>query len=397
MLFNFMMSFVIVGSISKPCIAYRLFNIGTMRSISTTKHQHLFDRENGGARSIVAKSMVISSLSIEKNDYTEDYIIPILDNKIPNKKVIDHHDFSLTNKFMNENSNSNNSISNSNNTPSSNIEQNKVRNSTIQEDNEEDDTTDNNHDDDNDDGINDNGDDGRKIFSLNDDKKTFKGDLSLRLKVRQHVNPLSSKYMKPMNEEKGWVSNAFANITQPFIVDIGCAKGSWVLKYGLENPCYNIIGLEIRKPVVELCLKRKERWNLKNVHFLSCNANIDLKQIFDDIISNGGIIDTVCVQFPDPHFKMKHKKRRVVNELLVNTIVDNININNKVFIQSDILDVMEDMVLNFCKNKTLEICSGYDINSLDTNISPHNVLTEREIATQNKGLPIYRMMYRKIT
>jgi tRNA (guanine-N7-)-methyltransferase len=219
---------------------------------------------------------------------------------------------------------------------------------------------------------------------------------SLRLKVRQHVNPLSSRYLVPMEGGEEWVAEAFADTTLPVIVDIGCAKGSWVLKYGAENPERNIVGLEIRKPVVEFALQRKKKWGLKNVHFLSVNANIDLDRILRDLKNTGGSIEMVTIQFPDPHFKKKHKKRRVVNELLVNTIVSHLEIGKKVFLQSDILDVTEDMIMNFSNNEQLERVEGFDSVNLDQNISPNNVLTEREVATQNKGLPIYRMMFRKI-
>ena len=47
-------------------------------------------------------------------------------------------------------------------------------------------------------------------------------------------------------------------------------------------------------------------------------------------------------------------------------------------------------------NEQLEIVEGFDPLKLDENLSPNNVLTEREIATQKKGLPIYRMMFKKI-
>ena len=218
---------------------------------------------------------------------------------------------------------------------------------------------------------------------------------SLRLKVRQHVNPLASRYLVPMEGGEEWVAEAFANTSLPVVVDIGCAKGSWVLKYGAENPSMNIVGLEIRRPVVEFALQRKKKWGLTNVHFLSVNANIDLNRILKNLISTGGSIDMVTIQFPDPHFKRKHKKRRVVNELLVNTIVSHLEIGKMIFVQSDILDVTEDMIMNFSNNEQLEMVEGYDPVNLSENISPNNVLTEREVATQKKELPVYRMMFRK--
>lgn len=248
---------------------------------------------------------------------------------------------------------------------------------------------------DGDDLIDDEDDEDDDVDSADPKSKKF-NEGSLRLKVRQHVNPLASRYLVPMEGGEEWVTEAFSNTKKPVIVDIGCAKGTWVLKYGNENPEMNIVGLEIRKPVVEFALQRKLKWGLTNVHFLSVNANIDLNRILKDLKSTGGSIEMVTIQFPDPHFKKKHKKRRVVNELLVNTIVSHLEIGKKIFLQSDILDVTEDMIFNFSNNEQLEIVEGFDPLKLDENLSPNNVLTEREIATQKKGLPIYRMMFKKI-
>lgn len=58
--------------------------------------------------------------------------------------------------------------------------------------------------------------------------------------------------------------------------------GSWALKMAADNAGLHFLGLEIRRPVVDLCLRRKENSKLKNIHFLAVNANVDL----DDILSS---------------------------------------------------------------------------------------------------------------
>lgn len=142
---------------------------------------------------------------------------------------------------------------------------------------------------------------------------------SMRIKVRQHVNPLAAQYLVPITLDKDWISKAYTRPTQPFIIDIGCAKGGWPIKYCQTYPDTNVLGLEIRRPVVDYCLARKAYWGLNNVHFLSMNANVDLERIMANIgeISS---VEMVMIQFPDPHFKSRNKKRRVVNADLVDTI-----------------------------------------------------------------------------
>lgn len=223
---------------------------------------------------------------------------------------------------------------------------------------------------------------------------------SLRLKVRQHVNPLSSRYQVPLELDNNWRSDAYKAPFNNYIVDIGCAKGTWALKAAQSNKNINILGLEIRRPVVEFALKRKVKWNLNNVHFLSCNANVDLENILSSITrpqktSNSSKIDMVCLQFPDPHFKKKHKKRRVVNSELVETIARHLEYGAQVFLQSDILDVEEDMIENFSSSPYFTVDSAYKLNNLETNINPTKIETEREIATFNKKLPVYRFLFRR--
>ena len=52
-----------------------------------------------------------------------------------------------------------------------------------------------------------------------------------------------------------------------------------------------------------------------------------------DLKQAGAQLNMVSIQFPDPHFKNKHKKRRVVNASLVDTIVSNLEVGKLVFVQ----------------------------------------------------------------
>ena len=313
----------------------------------------------------------------------------------------------------------------------------------------------------------------------------------LKLKVRQHVNPLALKYQIPIKLQDDWLLSAYNNPDRPFVVDIGCAKGTWALNYAKRNPDVNVLGLEIRRPVVEFALKRKQRWGLSNVHFLSCNANIDLDNILstitgipsDPLIRRESIIEKirnknknfqfhmennenddkndndddnddlqdnandngdydyektlkayndfllsnlqqpidfqsdasasntlfkntndnenrsikiVTLQFPDPHFKAKHKKRRVMNDKLVETITKHLKSNTPIFVQSDILEVLEDIVETLSASPEVSPSTEYNIEQLNDNKNPVGIMTEREIATLAKDLPVYRMLfYRK--
>lgn len=211
--------------------------------------------------------------------------------------------------------------------------------------------------------------------------------------IRQHVNPLSRKYQASLNLSKDWLSEGFQNVSNPLHIDIGCAKGSWVLKYGQSEPQLNILGLEIRRPMTDLCLHRKKVWQLTNVHFLSSNANVDLTTILASIEEQNVSIRGVSIQFPDPHFKNRHHKRRLVTTDLVSTIAKHLKVNSFVFVQSDVLDIMQYMVRHFMSSPYFSVADIHDPNNLDKNQSPFPVQTEREISTLAKGMNVYRLLF----
>ena len=82
--------------------------------------------------------------------------------------------------------------------------------------------------------------------------------------------------------------------------------------------------MDVREALVE----RGEKWGefaevSENVAFAAGNCTVSLKPWLDDYNGNNrdekrrGKVELVCVQFPDPHFKRKHWKRRVVQKQMV--------------------------------------------------------------------------------
>jgi len=69
--------------------------------------------------------------------------------------------------------------------------------------------------------------------------------------IRQHVNPLASTYMEPLILSNEWITQHYANPKLPFLIDIGSARGQFVISMAKLTPDFNLLGLEIRRPCVE--------------------------------------------------------------------------------------------------------------------------------------------------
>lgn len=159
------------------------------------------------------------------------------------------------------------------------------------------------------------------------------------VRVRQHVNPLKKELQVP-TDPPAW-AEAYADPGRPLVLDIGCGYGRFLLALSKSMPGHNMLGLEIRAPIIERANKWAASLDLTGtVLFLRGNATITLDHT---LASYPAPIDLVCVQFPDPHFKARHRKRRTVQKQLVEALSRLLAPGARVFLQSDVLEAAEHM------------------------------------------------------
>ncbi|MFN0141469.1 MAG: tRNA (guanosine(46)-N7)-methyltransferase TrmB [Pyrinomonadaceae bacterium] len=202
-----------------------------------------------------------------------------------------------------------------------------------------------------------------------------------RVRVHQHVNPLSPYYRQEPQPVD--LRSVFADAAKPLLLDIGCARGRFLLRMAEAQPEWNYLGVEIREPLVTEANRLAGEAGLTNLHYEFCNAMLWLERLLADIPD--GILQTVTIQFPDPWFKKRHAKRRMVNHELVETIVGKLAVGGEIFVQTDIEFLAEEMFELFRAEDALN----------ETDVKPFAVKTEREIAVEVKGLPVYRGMFRR--
>tara|TARA_Y100001968_G_scaffold283706_1_gene282538 strand:+ start:388 stop:1044 length:657 start_codon:yes stop_codon:yes gene_type:complete len=205
--------------------------------------------------------------------------------------------------------------------------------------------------------------------------------------VRQHVNPLSQFFQLPLSLPSKNV--LFRKSHHPIHLDIGSAKGEFLLELAIKFPDWNFVGLEIREPLVSLCEKKRKKLELNNLRFLFCNVNVSLDEWLSDL--DYGQLKRVSIQFPDPWFKRKHYKRRVLTENLVNSIAKSMTNDGEIFIQSDILKLFQSMTNTMDKSGYFSRNDLEDLKFIDKN--PYNVRTDRELFSLKNNLQIYRVIY----
>ena len=205
-----------------------------------------------------------------------------------------------------------------------------------------------------------------------------------RPRVHQHVNPLAKFYrelpVKPLKIEE-----LFANPDLPLFLDIGAGRGRFLLEMAETEANRNYLGLEIREPLVVEANRIAEERNLENLHYEFCNATLSLDVLLSEIPEE--ILEFVTIQFPDPWFKKRHAKRRMVKDKLVETVAKHLKPKGEILIQTDVEFLAEEMFELFRNIKAL--------NEIEIAENPLPVKTEREISVENRKLPIYRTKFVK--
>ncbi|MFP4255143.1 MAG: tRNA (guanosine(46)-N7)-methyltransferase TrmB [Halothece sp.] len=209
-----------------------------------------------------------------------------------------------------------------------------------------------------------------------------------RVRVRQHVNPLSEKFQAPITPPQ-W-EQIYADLDKPFFLDIGSARGRFLLEMAQSQPQYNYLGLEVREPLVEEANAKRDQLGLTNLHYLFCQVNVSLPTILSSLPKKS--LDLVTIQFPDPWFKKRHAKRRIVQPELVDTLAQYLVTEGGVFLQSDVQFVSEEMTRYFAAHPEFVQEPPFLLSE-----NPLPVATEREMTVLSQGESVYRTWFRRLS
>jgi tRNA (guanine-N7-)-methyltransferase len=101
----------------------------------------------------------------------------------------------------------------------------------------------------------------------------------------------------------------------PFEIEMGSGKGLFLETASAEQPDRNFLGIEVARKYARHAAGRLAKRKLINGKMISGDG----MRLFREFITDGSV-DAVHVYFPDPWWKRRHRKRRVMNAELVRNI-----------------------------------------------------------------------------
>ena len=209
--------------------------------------------------------------------------------------------------------------------------------------------------------------------------------------MRQHVNPLSSNFNQI--ERIPSLNEMFGDSKLNLHLDIGCAAGEFLFDLALVNTSWNYLGIEIRERLVKTAKLRVQEKEIKNLYFVFGNANNILNDVQNKFILEN--VKSISFNFPDPWFKKKHYKRRVIQPDFINILSNSLQKGSLIFIKTDVKDLFDYMDCTISSNLNFKNIDKKDFN-YSKSFNPNKIKTNREKLVIDNKLDIFECIYIKI-
>jgi tRNA (guanine-N7-)-methyltransferase len=199
------------------------------------------------------------------------------------------------------------------------------------------------------------------------------------VRIRHHVNPLKWGYFAPVQAlvlpEAGEVE-----------VELGCADAQFLFQRAAADAQLTCVGLEIREELVAEVNARAAELGLGNLRAVFAHANHDFPALFPD-----RRLARVFVNFPDPWFKRRHHKRRVLTPELIASIARKLAPGGELLFQSDVFDLALEAMAQL--EETPGLANARGPWSFLHGPHPYGSRSLREQRAEERGLTVWRMLY----
>ena len=208
--------------------------------------------------------------------------------------------------------------------------------------------------------------------------------------MRQHVNPLSKNF--DVIERVPSLVEMFADPKLPLHLDIGCAAGEFLFDLALANASWNYIGIEIRERLIKTAKIKAKKRDIRNLYFLFGSVNNIVRDYHCNFLLEKA--DSISLNFPEPWFKKRHYKRRVIQPEFIDLLSHSMQKGSLIFIKTDVKNLFDYMDLTISRNLTFQRLGKNDIN-FSKSFNPNKIQTNREKYVISNQYDIFERMYIK--
>jgi len=203
------------------------------------------------------------------------------------------------------------------------------------------------------------------------------------VRVRQHVNPLKSDLLEIADVPRIEVPPGCA-----LEVELGAAEAHSLFDRAVADRDTSFVGVEIRLELVGPANEESARRGLGNVRSVFANMSVDLPRLFAP-----QSVRRFFLNFPDPWFKSRQHKRRVIGPPLVAEIGRALAPGGELYVMTDIFALALEAMASLEASALYESARGPWTFAQD---NPYGAKSRRERQCEDEGARVWRLLYRRV-
>ncbi len=177
-------------------------------------------------------------------------------------------------------------------------------------------------------------------------------------------------------------------VTRPIEYEVGMGRPHFLCERAAEVPEHVVIGIDWKARWAKMAHKRAKREGMENLRALYGNAWWLTGWLFAP-----ETLDAIWLNFPDPWWKSKHEKRRVINGPFAQVLASRLKPGGRFYIQTDVATLLEEELDHLEARGDLVNPHGRG------RLSPRKLSlarTHREKKCDEQGIPVFRAVLEKV-
>lgn len=204
------------------------------------------------------------------------------------------------------------------------------------------------------------------------------------------LNPeldLSRLLLTPDDVPRPWSAERLFGRSAPLEVEVGSGKGLFLQSATTANPDRDYLGIEVAKKYARHCAARLAKRSIENGRVLAGDGLWLFREVLPD-----ASVAAVHVYFPDPWWKKRHHKRRVLNAPFLKDVTRVLTPGGGLHFWTDVKEYYDATIELIAAQTPL---AGPEPVAAPTAEHDLDYRTHFERRTRLAGEPVYRCFYTK--
>lgn len=186
----------------------------------------------------------------------------------------------------------------------------------------------------------------------------------------------------------------------PLEVEVGSGKGMFLCRASVANPAHDFLGIEIAPKYARLAAARLAKLGVPNAAVVQADA----LRVFAEVLPDQSV-HTVHIYFPDPWWKKRHRKRRVIRPSFVADLYRTLEPAGVVHLWTDVAEYFDEARELFraggfgeeCVLAEIRAPSDEEGGALPQGSPPGGYQTHFERRMRLAARPVYKAIFTKGT